>query len=300
MSAMPGNPDGARNFLDIRRAQSTRWEGDAFPVPTALSPHGQTGLVSPFLLLDHAGPAHFPPVGHPRGVGEHPHWGFETVTIVYSGEVEHRDSYGGGGLIGPGDVQWMTAASGVVHEEMHGPGFARLGGTLEMVQLWVNLPAAAKKGPLRYQAIAANTIPEVPLGDGAGLVRVIAGNFGNKTGPASTHTPVNLWDIRARCGHLIRMPVPIGHNAMLFMLAGEVEVVTGRRFESGDLVIFGEVGDLIAFRPKTDAKLLILTAEPIREPLVAYGPLVMNTQAEIPELFEDCHIGRMGQIGSRP
>lgn len=299
MSAIPGNPDGVRDLLDIRRAQATHWVGDGFPVRTALSPQGQNGPVSPFLLLDHAGPAHFPPTGHPRGVGEHPHRGFETVTIVYSGEVEHRDSAGGGGLIGPGDVQWMTAASGVVHEEMHGPGFARRGGTLEMVQLWVNLPAASKKGPPRYQAIAANTIPEVPLGDGAGVVRVIAGSFGNQTGPATTHTPVNLWDMRAQGGHHIRMPVPNGHNAMLFMLAGEVELVAGGTLESGDLAIFGQAGDSIAFNSKSEAKLLILTGEPIREPVVAYGPFVMNTQAEIREAFADYHHGRMGQIGSR-
>jgi redox-sensitive bicupin YhaK (pirin superfamily) len=250
------------------------------------------------LLLDHAGPADFPPSDKPRGVEEHPHRGFETVTIVYAGEVEHRDSSGGGGLIGPGDVQWMTAASGLVHEEMHGRDFTRRGGTLEMVQLWVNLPALHKKDPPHYQSITAAQVPEIALPGGAGLVRVIAGSHGGVTGPARTFTPINLWDIRLQAGQRAEFAVPEGHNTLLFVLDGQIELGNGERLGDAGLAILDRSGGSFTLHALDHTKLLVLDGEPIEEPVVAYGPFVMNSQAEIRQAFEDFRSGRMGQLVS--
>jgi redox-sensitive bicupin YhaK (pirin superfamily) len=184
----------------IHRTTDSHWVGDGFPVRTLFSYQGFGAQLSPFLLLDYAGPAEFAPTTHSRGVGAHPHRGFETVTIVYRGEVEHRDSGGNHGRIGPGDVQWMTAASGILHEEMHAKSFSERGGAFEVVQLWVNLPQRFKMSPPRYQTLIDAEIPVVELPDGAGSARLIAGSFGGKQGPAQTFTPINLWDLRLRAG----------------------------------------------------------------------------------------------------
>lgn len=287
-----------KKVLKVQRAGNGHWVGDGFPVRTVFSHHSHGAVISPFLLLDYAGPAQFPPADTPRGVEEHPHKGFETVTIVYSGEVAHRDSTGGGGLVGPGDVQWMTAASGLVHEEMHGPDFTKRGGILEMVQLWVNLPAKDKKMPPRYQSITAATIPEVTLSDHAGQVRVIAGEYRGKTGPAHTFTPINLWDVRLNANHPVDLPLPSGHHTLLFVLSGHVKLPGGEILEDAGLAIFDPIGDFISVTATRDSKLLVLDGEPIREPVVAHGPFVMNTQAEIQQAFQDYHDGRMGKLVS--
>jgi redox-sensitive bicupin YhaK (pirin superfamily) len=284
-----------KKLLSIQRNASAHWVGDGFPVRTIFSHHSHGKQISPFLLLDYAGPAEFPPSDRPRGVEEHPHRGFETVTIVYSGEVEHRDSAGGGGLIGPGDVQWMTAASGLVHEEMHGREFTRQGGVLEMVQLWVNLPARDKKRPPRYQTILGEQIPTVELADG-GTARVIAGQLCGVTGPAQTFTPVNLWDARVKAGVGHGFPAPEGHNTLLFVLAGQVKLAAGEELRDAGLAVFDSRGDSIALEAIDDSRLLVLTGEPIDEPVVAHGPFVMNSQAEIVRAFEDYRAGRMGQL----
>jgi redox-sensitive bicupin YhaK (pirin superfamily) len=189
-----------KQILGTHRDSRGHWVGDGFPVRTLFSYDDLASRLSPFLMLDYAGPAHFPAAQQPRGVGEHPHRGFETVTIVYQGEVAHRDSAGNSGVIGPGDVQWMTAASGVLHDEFHSPAFTRRGGALEMVQLWVNLPARAKMSAPRYQAILAAKIPAVALADGAGTLRVIAGEYAGERGPAATFTRLNVWDVRVLAG----------------------------------------------------------------------------------------------------
>jgi quercetin 2,3-dioxygenase len=287
-----------KKILSIQRGGEPHWVGDGFPVRTIFS-HATLGQrVSPFLLLDYAGPADFPPSTQPRGVEQHPHRGFETVTIVYAGEVEHRDSSGGGGLIGPGDVQWMTAAAGLVHEEMHGREFTRHGGTLEMVQLWVNLPAKDKNAPPHYQSITARQIPEVTLPDGAGTARIIAGTYNGVTGPARTYTPVNLWDVRLAAGHRAEFSLGEGHNALVFVLKVAVELDGGQMLSDADLAVFDSAGGAIAVRASSDTKLLVLSGEPIDEPVVAYGPFVMNTQAEIQQAFDDYRSGRMGQLAS--
>ena len=287
-----------KKLLRLEQAGRGHWVGNGFPVRTIFSHHSHGSSISPFLLLDYAGPAEFPPSDKPRGVEEHPHKGFETVTIVYSGEVEHRDSAGGGGVIGPGDVQWMTAASGLVHEEMHVWDFTKRGGVLEMVQLWVNLPAKDKKGKPRYQSVTSGQIPGVPLPGEAGSVRVIAGEHAGKNGPASTFTPINLWDVQLKAGHRAELRVPEGHNTLLFVLSGQVEPDGGEPLGDAGLAIFDRQGDSIALAASRDSKLLLLSGEPINEPVVAHGPFVMNTEAEIRQAFEDFRTGRMGQLVS--
>jgi redox-sensitive bicupin YhaK (pirin superfamily) len=254
--------------------------------------------VSPFLLLDYVGPAQFAPSDEPRGVGPHPHRGFETVTIVYSGEVEHRDSTGGGGRIGPGSVQWMTAASGVVHEEMHGREFTKRGGNLEIVQLWINLPAKDKAGAPRYQSLGVADIPEVPLPKGAGTARVIAGRLCGVAGPARTVTPINLWDVRLNADGFAEFAVPYGHKTLVFVLKGEIELAGGEMLSDFGLALFDPRGNSIVLTAQYNAKLLIIDGKPINEPVVAYGPFVMNTQAEIEQAIDDYRNGRMGQIDS--
>jgi redox-sensitive bicupin YhaK (pirin superfamily) len=254
--------------------------------------------ISPFLLMDYAGPANFPAStsAHRRGVGEHPHRGFETVTIVYSGEVEHRDSSGGGGLIKPGDVQWMTAASGLVHEEFHGKEFAERGGEFEMVQLWVNLPKKDKMAKPRYQGIKNETIPSVALPDDAGTVRVIAGQYRDHKGPGLTFTPINLWDLRMNAGRTAEFKVPAGHSAVLFVLSGKVKLASGETIGEAELAVLEKAGDSFALTALEDAKMLFLGGEPINEQIVGYGPFVMNSPEEIKQAFADFQNGLMGTM----
>ncbi|EMR0600840.1 TPA: pirin family protein [Stenotrophomonas maltophilia] len=277
-------------------APRPHWVGDGFPARSMFSynTHGQH--LSPFLLLDYAGPYSFAPSDTPRGVGQHPHRGFETVTIVYEGEVAHRDSTGAGGTIGPGDVQWMTAASGILHEEFHTPEFSKRGGTLDMVQLWVNLPARDKMGATGYQTLLDAEIPSVDLPDGAGRVRVIAGRFDGNTGPARTHTPMDVWDIRLRQGHHAELPVADGRTLALVVLKGTVRINGGQPVGEAQLVTFDRSGEDVFVDADSDATLLLLSGEPIDEPVVGYGPFVMNSQAEIAQAVNDFNSGRFGQI----
>ena len=283
-----------KKLLDVRRAEGGHWVGDGFPVRTLFSYHDENGQTSPFLLLDHAGPHHFEPATQPRGVGRHPHRGFETVTIVYDGEVEHGDSAGNSGKIGPGDVQWMTAASGVVHEEFHSHAFTAKGGVFEVAQLWVNLPAAAKMSPPRYQGILARDIPTVALANGAGDARIVSGTLHGVTGPAETVTPVAVWDVRAKSGHTLEFPIADGHAAFVVVLAGSL-AVADRSIGPDSYATFGRDGDRIAFECREDAKVLVLSGQPIDEPVIGYGPFVMNTHDEIRTAIADYQSGRMGR-----
>lgn len=287
-----------RNILGIYSAPRPHWVGDGFPVRTMLSHHDQGQHASPFIMLDHAGPASFEPTTHRRGVGEHPHKGFETVTIVYDGEVEHRDSTGAGGVIGPGDVQWMTAASGILHEEYHSPAFAERGGRFEMAQLWVNLPAKDKAAEPGYQSLAAADIPTVALPDEAGSLRVIAGAFGDAKGPARTFTPMNIWDLRLKAGGTARLDPVEGHTLAVLVLSGTVEIDGTEVVREGQTVLLGRTGGPVSIEANGEAKLLILSGEPIDEPVVAYGPFVMNTEDEIREAIADVRAGRFGKIAA--
>jgi redox-sensitive bicupin YhaK (pirin superfamily) len=250
---------------------------------------------SPFLLLDYAAPTHFDPTSQRRGVGQHPHRGFETVTIVYDGEVEHRDSAGNGGVIGPGDVQWMTAGSGILHEEFHSRGYAERGGPFEMVQLWVNLPAKDKMARPGYQGITDTQIPVAPLAGDAGRVRVIAGTFDGFEGPASTFSPMNVWDLRINAGKTVALPQEEGWTVQVVVLSGTVQV-NDTVLREKQMVTLSTGGSGVTIEANTDAKLLLLAGEPIDEPVVGYGPFVMNTQAEISQAIADFNNGKFGQM----
>lgn len=274
------------------------WVGDGFPVRSLFSYSSHGARVSPFLLLDYAGPHYFEPADRPRGVGEHPHRGFETVTIVYDGEVEHRDSAGNGGVIGRGDVQWMTAAGGILHEEFHSKGFTKSGGPFRMVQLWVNLPAKDKMALARYQSILSSDIPVVELPNGAGAARIIAGEFGAAKGPAKTFTPVNVWDLRINSGADAALELPEGHTAMLVVLSGHVTVNGVEAAGEAEIVLFDPAGTNATVHAEGDATLLVLTGEPIDEPIVGMGPFVMNSDAEIRQAFDDFNSGKFGAMAA--
>lgn len=280
----------------IQRNNQRHWVGDGFPVRSIFSYNDLSKELSPFLLLDYAGPHFFPPSKHRRGVGAHPHRGFETVTIVYNGELEHRDSSGGGGSIGPGDVQWMTAASGLVHEEFHGTEFAKHGGQFEVIQLWVNLAAKDKKASPAYQTLVDAHIPRVDLPSGAGFLRVIAGEYQGTKGPARTFSPVNLWDIHLKGTHHADFRVPPGWTTALFVLNGSVRLTSGETVGAAELAVFDREDDVFAIEALEDATLLLLNGQPIDEPIVGHGPFVMNTPAEIDQAMADYRNGRMGRL----
>ena len=285
-----------KRILNVLETSTPHWVGDGFPVRTLFSYDGLGEKISPFLLFDYAGPAHFEPSAQARGVGQHPHRGFETVTIVYEGEVAHRDSTGKGGIIGPGDVQWMTAASGILHEEFHSPAFAKSGGNFRVVQLWVNLPARDKMTAPGYQAILNAEIPSVAL-PGA-RVRVIAGSFQGTRGPARSFTPINLWDVRMDKGASLQLDLPEGHNAAVAVLSGEVTVNGEKSVRDAQIVLLDPAGTQAQLKADDDATLLVMTGEPIREPIAGYGPFVMNTEAEIRQAITDFNSGRFGQIAT--
>ncbi|MFV3381322.1 pirin family protein [Pseudomonas sp. NY15354] len=285
-----------KKILGVHRSPHGHWVGDGFPVRSLFTYDNLARHISPFLLLDYAGPHDFTPTTARRGVGQHPHRGFETVTIVYQGELEHRDSTGAGGLIGPGDVQWMTAADGILHEEFHSPAFARSGGTLEMVQLWVNLPARDKRAAAGYQTLLASDIPVVKLEGDAGTLRVIAGDYQGHKGPAQTFTPMDVWDLRLAAGASLQLPIAQGRNAALVVLRGNVRVNGEREAGPASLVLLERDGEHVQVQALEDVSLLLLSGEPIDEPIVGYGPFVMNSQAEIAESFDDFQAGRFGQM----
>lgn len=285
-----------KKVLGVYGNPRPHWVGDGFPVRSLFSYETQGQHVSPFLLADYAGPLEFPPAAAPRGVGEHPHRGFETVTIVYQGELEHRDSAGQSGSIGPGDVQWMTAGAGILHEEFHSHAFARSGGTLEMVQLWVNLPARAKMAAPGYQTLLSRDIPSVALPDGAGQLRVIAGDYRGHRGAARTFTPVNVWDLRLRQGRRTPLRLPEGHTAIVVVLRGSVRVNDDRTAGAADTVLLDRHGDEVMLEAAEDATVLLLSGEPIEEPVAAQGPFVMNTPEELRQAFADFRGGRFGRM----
>jgi len=271
----------------ITRTDESHWVGDGFPVRTLFSYNTPDATVSPFLMLDYAGPAEFPSASKPRGVGLHPHRGFETVTILYQGEVEHHDTAGNGGMIGPGDVQWMTAAKGLLHEEMHSAAFTRQGGIFEAIQLWVNLPAKYKMIAPHYQSITNDQIPVVKLDEKGSILRVIAGNYQDAKGPANTYTPINLWDLRLLAGLTVELDIPEDYTTMLFALKGSIEINNSATINDVELAFFEREGKSITLSALKDTTLLIMCGEPIDEPIAGYGPFVMNTQEEIRQTIAD-------------
>lgn len=285
-----------KKVLGTYSAGSNHWVGDGFPVRNLFPSNGVEAEVNPFLMLDYAGPSLFKPSGKTPGVGQHPHRGFETVTIAYQGAVEHRDSAGNAGVIYPGDVQWMTAASGVVHEEMHEKEFARNGGIFEMVQLWVNLPKAEKMSKPRYQAISKADIPVVELGSG-GHVRVIAGELNGTKGPAQTVTSINLFDVTLKAGERVEIAIPEGHHAAVVLRKGDVSLNgTGSLAGEARIATLSASGGVVVLEAKEDSTLLVLSGEPIEEPVASYGPFVMNTREELVQAMEDYKAGKMGRL----
>ena len=286
-----------KKVIGALRNNQMHWVGDGFPVRGLFSYDRLGQAISPFLLLDYAAPYKFDPTAQQRGVGSHPHRGFETVTLAYSGEVEHKDSSGGGGTIKTGDVQWMTAASGVVHEEFHSHEYAAKGGEFEMVQLWVNLPAKDKMSPPKYQAIEAKDIPNIQLDDAGSHLRVIAGQYLDTAGAASTFSPINMWDGELKAGSEQTFFVPVTHNTLLIVLTGEVTVNDSQHVLDSTVVMFAKDGEAsFKVTAEQDTKFLVLTGEPLNEPIEGYGPFVMNTRQEIMQAFDDFNKGKFGEI----
>ncbi len=287
-----------KQVIDTRSAPGRHWVGDGFPVHGMFGYNGQ-GVAerSPFLMLDYAAPTHFDPnPGYRRGVGQHPHRGFETVTIVYDGEVEHRDSTGAGGVIGKGDVQWMTAGGGIIHEEFHSERYSREGGPFEMVQLWVNLPAKDKMTPAHYQGITDAQIPAVALPGDAGQVRVIAGDYAGHKGPAQTYTPMNVWDVRLNAGATASLDQPEGWSTLLVVLDGTVQVNDDKVLRKAEMATLSHAGTGLSMQANGQAKVLVLAGQPIDEPVVGYGPFVMNSQTEIAQAINDFNSGKFGRM----
>lgn len=288
-----------KKVLAVTSAPERQWVGDGFPVQTLFDYGAGARQRSPFLYLDYVAPQDFPPnTQQRRGVDPHPHRGFETVTILYEGELEHRDSYGGGGVVGPGDVQWMTAGAGLLHEEFHSVAYSARGGTLYMVQLWINLPARHKLTPPRYQPISHRDIPQVKLADGAGSVRVIAGEFAQYVGPAATFTPMNVWEVRLAAGQALTLDQPDGWTTLLLIQQGAVRVNASESAQAAELVSFSHEGSGVHIEASADAHLLLLAGEPIDEPVVGYGPFVMNSAEEIKECVAAFRSGQFGQLDS--
>ena len=291
-----------KTLIRISPAPAQHWVGDGFPVRGMFGYQGQ-GVAerSPFLLLDYAPPYTFVPnSGYRRGVGQHPHRGFETVTIVYQGELEHRDSTGAGGIIGAGDVQWMTAGGGIIHEEFHSPAFSQKGGVFQVAQLWVNLPAKDKMTAAHYQGITAAQIPSVALPGGAGHMRLIAGDWQGHSAPAQTYTPMRVWDLRLAAGASADLPQPEGWNTLLLVLHGSVQINGAGTAQSAQIATLSATGTglRLANTGEAEATILLLSGEPIDEPVFGYGPFVMNSREEINQAIDDFNSGRFAQAAS--
>ena len=285
-----------KKIIKIVLPREKHWVGDGFYVSSIFSMHSEENKhISPFLLLDHAAPTYFPPTDKKLGVGEHPHRGFETVTMAIKGEVEHRDSSGGGGKISTGGVQWMTAGSGVVHDEFHSRDFAKKGGEFEMVQLWVNLPAKNKMTKPRYQSLDKKDFPIVRLQDGTTKLKIIAGNYGGLSSPTETFTKINIYEVEGHQNSEVKLNFDDGTNTLILQLAGS-SIIGDQHLDKGYLGIFSRSGVSINLKTTEDSKILILNGEPIEEPLEAYGPFVMNTREELMVAFRDFQEGNMGSL----
>jgi redox-sensitive bicupin YhaK (pirin superfamily) len=287
----------SRDVAGLYRPPAQHWVGDGFHVHGYFSAIPQAmRRLDPFLMLDYHPTEDYAPSASPRGVGVHPHRGFETVTIAWKGRVAHHDSTGAGGVIGPGDVQWMTAASGILHKEYHEAEWAARGGPFQMAQLWVNLPRAHKMGPPAYQELGSGQMGRVELPEGAGEVRIVAGEFGGVRGPARTHTPLGVFDVRLNPGGEVAFDLPASWNAGLLIMEGEVSLADGKLAKQHDFAVFGHQGERIALRGATAAQVLLLAGEPIGEPIAQYGPFVMNSEGEIRQAISDFQAGKFGQL----
>lgn len=269
--------------------------GDGFDV-TSPMPGPRIRQLSPYLLIDHIGPMQIAPTDTPLGSPPHPHRGFETVTVVYDGHLAHRDTAGHDGSIGPGDVQWMTAGAGLRHAEMYDREFAQRGGTLELLQLWVNMPKSDKLVPPKYQELRAAAIPSVPLPDGQSSIRVIAGSYGGATGPANTFSPITLLDLHLAQGANFVLTLPAAYNVGLYVVRGAVLVNGDRPAKTQQLVVLGWNSTDVQLTATEGSLVLVLAGAPIEEPLATYGPFVMNTNEELMAAIADFESGNMGKF----
>jgi redox-sensitive bicupin YhaK (pirin superfamily) len=287
-----------RKITGVFRGADFHWVGDGFRVSNYFpSGNNFANRISPFFLFDYHAPyTHAPTTQLDRGVGSHPHRGFETVTLAWQGSVAHHDSTGNSGVIGPGDVQWMTAGAGILHKEYHEAGYARTGGPMQMAQIWVNLPRTDKMTPPGYQGIVDADIGRATLPDHAGYVRVIAGEYNGVKGAAHTFTPLNMFDIHLNTGGKIELAFPAEQNTGLMVLDGKVTVNGKTTAQALDFVLFENDGERIVVEASSDAHLLLLNGEPINEPVVQYGPFVMNTEQEIRQAITDFNSGKFGQM----
>lgn len=286
-----------RTIDRIFRGAPEHWVGNGFRVSNYFpSATDFEKRMSPFFLLDYHAPRAYEPTTKRRGVGTHPHRGFETVTIAYQGAVAHRDSTGAGGVIRPGEVQWMTAGGGILHNEYHEESFARAGGLMHMMQIWVNLPRRHKLTAPKYQPLTTADIPELDLPGDKGVVRVISGAYGGTNGAASTFTPAHLLDLRLKAGAEVRLPTPKDYNTALLVLSGQVKANDSAPASDGQFILFKNDGDEVKVSAVTDAIVLFLSGEPIEEPLVHYGPFIMNSVDEINQAVEDFNAGRFGSL----
>jgi redox-sensitive bicupin YhaK (pirin superfamily) len=283
-----------KHVSQIIIAAAPHMVGDGFRVQSTLpgGTRAENNRISPFIMMDYGAPNYIPPTNKPRGVGAHPHKGFETVTIVYQGEFEHRDSTGSHGILNPGDVQWMTAAAGIVHDEKYSEAFSKRGGKAEMAQLWVNLPKAYKNNKPSYQNLTKEEIPVVKVGDES-YVRVIAGEFKGKKGAASTFSPVNVFDVHLKKGDNVTVAFPQHFNTAIVMLQGQADF-NGQSAKAVETVLFEKNGTDITITAQEDATMIVLSGEPIDEPIFAYGPFVLNTEDELSAAIDDYNAGKMG------
>jgi redox-sensitive bicupin YhaK (pirin superfamily) len=296
-----GRPEASladtRTVEAVHRSTGFHWVGNGFHVSTYFpSERLPSERVSPFVLMDYGPPKDFSPLARgKRGVGWHPHRGFETVTLAWEGTVAHRDNAGNAGIIGPGDAQWMTAGGGIFHEEYHGEEITRRGGRMHMMQLWVNLPKNDKMAKPGYQSIQSGDVPTVVLPAEAGHVRVLAGPFGGARGPARTFTPITMLDAQLRAGGRLRVPLPPSYNALAVVARGRVSAGNSEA-SGGELLLFRNDGAHIELSATEDAHVILLAGEPIDEPIVQYGPFVMNTLGEIEQAIADVELGKFGPV----
>lgn len=279
----------------IRKAAVPHMVGDGFKVRTFISSQMWQDI-SPFLMLDYIEPVNYLPTDHPRGVDVHPHKGFETVSILWEGALAHEDSSGGKGKLYAGDVQWMTAGSGILHKEFHEEEFSKKGGVLHGAQLWVNLPAKDKSTAPAYQDIRSADIPEVLLPDGKGKIRIIAGELDGVKGAARTFTRMNIFDAHVQADAAFHLNIPAGDNTAMLVLKGTIMIDDEQTAREGELIVFEQAGDSIHIQTNNEVHLLLLSGEPITEPVAAYGPFVMNTQQEIMEAIHDFDSGKFGRL----
>jgi quercetin 2,3-dioxygenase len=272
--------------------------GDGFRVHNFFPHYSKIGMqgMSPFFLMDYNSKVVIPPSDIPKGVGVHPHRGFETVTIAFKGKVAHHDSAGNSGVIGEGDVQWMTAGSGILHKEYHEKEFSKKGGPFQMVQLWVNLPAKFKMTAPKYQAIENKTMSKYLIENGKGVVELIAGNYKGINGSASTFTPINLFNAKLPEGGSVDFSFPATYNTGLLVIEGEIKINDSKTATQDNFVLFNHDSEIFKINALKKSIVLILGGEPINEPVASYGPFLMNTETEIQEAFDDYYSGKFGYL----